>query len=345
MPPLPPNMARQTIIRTTPSWHQKHFARKDSHIRFLTRRFPNKPRDDPGLPNPSLPPGASRLAFPIGSTGSQTHSKTVLNWVAVAELPINLTGQVRKVELAISDNSETLVISYPLDNQGGDAIVKTFTYTEDGGLIQKGDNIVFGQSKGYPDQYAAGQAVAISNTGDFMLVGDPTGNEEGGGSTEIGLIWPLTYIGNDWVQGGDTYYNPLANGINYGWSTSLSDFDSTNMQWYSTAGAPGVEAFWIVTFDQNGAFKANIGTDAPDPSSSPFSNVGGTELLGYTSAISNIQGGTTIYAAAGAPNLLSTGTAFVRVVKGVLSGGTWTWSKQHRILQKHQIHDLDSHYR
>lgn len=330
MPPLPPNMARQTIIRTTPSWSQRHFARKDNHIRFLTRRFPNKPRDDPGLPNPPLPPGASRLAFHTGSTGLKQHNPISHQWVAVAELPVNLTGQVRKVGLAISDNSETLVIGYPLDNQGGDAIVKAFTYSEDGGLIQKGDNIVFGTPP-YTDQYAGGQAVAISNTGDFMLVGNPSVGSDPW--TDLGNVFPLTYDtnSNSWTQGAYTSYAPFVNGINYGWSASLSDFDSTNMQWYSTAGAPGVEAFWIVTFDQNGAFKANIGTDAPDPALSPFSNVGGTELLGYTSSISNIQGGTTIYAAAGAPNLQSTGTAFVRVVKGVLSGGLWTWSKQQDI--------------
>ena len=113
MPPLPPNLAKQTILRTTPSWEQRHFARRDNLIRFITHRFPNKPRDDPGLANPPLPPGSSRLAFHKGSTRPGRNSRTDFQWVAVAELPRITNNTTFPIALAISSNSGTVVAGYP----------------------------------------------------------------------------------------------------------------------------------------------------------------------------------------------------------------------------------------
>ena len=341
MPPLPPNMARQTIIKTTPSLHQRHFARKDNHIRFITRRFPNKPRDDPGLPNPPLPPGASRLAFHTGSTGLRQHNPISHQWVAIAEVPPNPTDQTKRVGLAISDNSETLVVGYPLDSSAsvGEPVVKAFTYSEDGGLVQKGTNITFPDTSVYTDRYAAGHAVAVSNTGNLMIVGDPTVDVTDSGTRydEAGNAQTLNYFPLlEWKTKNFAVYEPVAAslGVNYGWSTAISDYDSTNSVWYTAIGSPIDKSFSIITLSSDGAIINLIG--GPSIDATKFRESVGTELLGYSTSISNIQGGTTIYIVAGAPYETS-GTAFVRIIKGVLSGTpatdptNWSWTTQQDI--------------
>jgi hypothetical protein len=343
MPPLPPNISKTGIIRTVPSWEQRHFARRDNVIRFISRRFPNKPRDDPGLPNPPLPPGTTRLAYHKGST-RPGNNFAVLQWVAVAELPRRTNNSSDPISLAISDNSETLVAGYP--NVAPDTgRVIAYSFSSGSGLSPKGQELVYTDGEGSEGNQEAGFSAAITSDGANLLVGIPSRQIGENETNGIVFSYKFNAAGPEWAgQGGGMYYLQAESAgltnLQYGRSLSISDFDTSTARWYSVAGIPGSGdpagdplgatgqpnrgSIYVVSLKNDGEFSSNIGTDAFYTDAIFY---GGTaeDKFGSSTDISNLTGGKIFVAAAS--HSLDPANSYVRMLVGTqgLGPDSFTW--------------------
>ena len=339
MPPVPPNLAKHTILRTTPSWEQRHFARKDNVTRFITHRFPNKPRDDPGLANPPLPPGASRLAFHKGSTRPGSNfSRSDFQWVAVAELPRLTSPGGLPITLAISEdieNSETIAVGYP-KLSGAATISRFYSYNESTKTLTPITN----NGVDADPIFSSGSAIAISGDKEIVLIGSRNlQNGQPVSFDNAGQLFAgkLQSSGIAYSRTADTYYEPETSNLLYGSSASISDLDTENNRYYSTAGVPGVTtntgAVWVVSFQNSGAFAANIANDILIPTL--FKGLNTNDNFGISSDISNlVTEGTNryLYVVASASDFVNLNT-YVRVLVGSIESGDdvdtptdWNWN-------------------
>lgn len=339
MPPLPPNITKAGILRTTPAWEQRHFARRDNVTRFITHRFPNKPRDDPGLANPPLPPGTSRLAFHKGSTRPGSNfSRSDFQWVAVAELPRIVNTAGLPITLDISEeieNSETIAVGYP-KTSGAATISRFYSYNESTKTLTQITN----NGVDIFPIFSSGSAIAISGDKEIVLIGSR--NLENGQPVSFdnaGQLFSgkLQTTGTEYSHTADTYYAPETSNLLYGSSASISDLDAENNRYYSTAGVPGVTtntgAIWVVSFQNSGAFAANIANDILVPTK--FKGLGTDDNYGISSDISNlVTDGTNryLYVVASASDFVNLNT-YVRVLVGSIASGDdvdtpgdWTWN-------------------
>lgn len=327
MPPLPPNLSRATIISRAPSWGQKTMARRDNHTRFLTRRFPVKPSSDTNWVNPSLPPGANRLAIPVGHSG--THRPRPIFptqvWELVDTLPLKSDpGNAVPFTLSLAKDVNVIAVGYPGES-GGVGLVRTYEFDEaTQRFVQKGQDLNY---TGTTD-YAAGTGTAVTADGSVLLVGVPSKLVSDPGP-HTGNGWALSYLfgGATWSQSGPAmYYVPEATNRFYGYSVAYSGFSTATSRWYSTAGVPGANTLYLNAQDANGVWKADIATE----SSSGFVGVGGdtgTSRFGAASDVSDLTGGagSYLYTVAGAPGQNGTDASYFRVIRGVEEGDS-VWS-------------------
>lgn len=333
MPPLPPNLAKHTIVRTTPSWEQRHFARRNNVTRFITHRFPNKPRDDPGLANPPLPPGSSRLAFHKGSTRPGSNfSRSVFEWVSVAELPRLTSPSGSQITLGISDeiaNSETIAVGYPQINDTP-TISKFYSFNETTNAL----TVITNNNVDDDPIFSTGSAIAISGDKNIVLIGSRNHtNNDPATHVNAGVVFSgkLQLSGTEYSPSSDTYYVPETADLFYGSSASISDLDAIKSRYYSTSGAPGVTtntgALWLVSFQESGAFAANIATDILEPTK--FKGLSTGDNFGVSSDISNlVTEGSNRYL-----YVVASAFSYVRVLVGSIpdtgdvdTPGHWSWN-------------------
>ncbi len=341
MPPLPPNLAKHTILRTTPSWEQRHFARKDNVTRFITHRFPNKPRDDPGLANPPLPPGASRLAFHKGSTRPGSNSRSDFQWVAVAELPRITNNTTFPIALAISSNSGTVVAGYPtsIPNTGK---VRAYSFSSESGLSLKGQELDYPEGVGAQGNQEAGYSAAVTSDGTNLLVGIPSRQIGANQTNGIVFSYKFNTAGLGWTgQGGGMYDSQAESGgltnLQYGRSLAISDFDTSTARWYTVAGIPGSGdpagnplattgqanrgSIYVVSLKNDGEFSSSIGTD-DFYTDAIFYGQATNDKFGSSTDISNLTNNKIFVAVASHSNTLS----YVRMLVGTRTGtDQFTW--------------------
>ena len=346
MPPLPPNITKAGILRTTPSWEQRHFARRDNVTRFITHRFPNKPRDDPGLPNPPLPPGASRLAFHKGSTRPGKNF-AVLQWVAVANFPRSPNvGSTEPMSLALTADNQNILLSYARDSDGGNSITRLFSYSQSQGLVKKGNDFTKGDAKGQSSQSNAGISAAIAPGGGLILLGGPY-SDNGGANPRTGFVCsiavdvsnPTTPPFNESTEL-EMYNDPLVNDAEYGTSAAISQFSDTDNGWYAAIGSPGYSptpgesSFIVIKLSPQAGPPAYSQTTIGDAAGT-LAAFSGPNQLGFSIDISNDiydedePPNHNIYALVGAPGETSSDNSYARIVKGIeVTPGNWTWTKQ-----------------
>ena len=340
MPPLPPNLAKHTVLRTTPSWEQRHFARKDNVTRFITHRFPNKPRDDTGLANPPLPPGASRLAFHKGSRCIPRDIFPRLEWINVFSQAFPDTNpDAREIALSIPSTT-TLTDAFFVAGFGKNAIdsgqtegkVRTFNYNEQTQRFSSTINdLTYTDSNPSRNLYSGGSAVAAGSDGsgnNVLLVGSPIGELTGTDNRENqGFAQAYNLSTNTWSSiGAEMYHVPLTASVFYASSTAMTAYDVDNSRWFATAGVPGYSSnagtLYVTQHAANGEWQANIG----DENSNFFTGVPQSNF-GAATAISDVIPGTPnkLRVVVGAPGTGST-IGSIRIIEGEETGSPWTWT-------------------
>ena len=347
MPPLPPNITKTGIIRTVPAWNERHFGRRDNVIRFISRRFPNKPRNDSGLPNPPLPPGTTRLAYHKGSTRPGSNF-SALQWVAVANFPRSPNaGSTEPMSLALTADNQNILLSYPRDSDGGNSITRLFSYSRSQGLVKKGNDFTKGDAKGYGSQSNAGISAAIAPGGGLILLGAPNADYSGA-NPGAGFVWaisvdvsnPTTPPFNESTEL-EMYTSPVVPNAEYGASVAISQFSDTDNGWYASIGTPGYSttpgesSFIVIKLTPQAGSPAYSQTTIGDVAGTPAA-FGGPNQLGFSIDISNdiydedVPPNHNIYALVGAPGETSSDNSYVRIVKGIEDPpGTWSWTPQH----------------
>ena len=329
MPPLPPNLSRANIISKAPSWGQKTMARRDNVTRFITRRFPAEPSGDTNWVNPSLPPGASRLAIPVGHSGTHNPRPIFprLEWELVGELPINPDqGNSVPMSLALSVNTNVIAVGYPGEESGDTGLVRVYKFDEaTKRFVQKGQDLTYTDTN-----YGGGTSVALTDTGSNLLVGIPT--QRRGDNNADGAAIAYESKPSAWDRvGPEMYYVPLRPDEFYGTSVSFSSYATTTERWYSTAGAPGGDTIYINSHNANVSWNNDIGRndmgyneELVGPTSSRF---------GASSDISNPFGSTSLHVVVGAPGTSPTDASFFRIIKGNENGvkdngqdEVWAWT-------------------
>ena len=332
MPPLPPNITKAGILRTTPSWEQRHFARRDNVTRFISRRFPNKPRDDPGLANPPLPPGASRLAFHKGSTRPGSNfSRSNFQWVAVAELPRLTNDTIFPIALAISENSETVVAGYPT-SEPNTGKVRVYSFSSESGLSLKGQELDYPEEVDSQGNEKAGFSTAITNDGTNLIVGIPSRTINESANNGLVFSYKFNVAFPQWNQQGEAMYDKQAESVEltnlqYGRSIAISDFNTSTARWYTVAGIPGSGdpagdplastnlpnrgSIYVVSLKNDGEFSENIGTDAYY-TAAIFYGEAKNDKFGSSTDISNLTNNKLFVAAASHSNTNS----YVRMLVG-----------------------------
>ena len=324
MPPLPPNLSRTGIIRTTPSWNQRTMSLRNTHIRHISSRFPSEPSCDTGWVNPSLPPGAARLAIPKMATANPRPIFCKHVWELVDTLPLKSDpGNTVPFTLSLAKDVNVMTVGYPAESSGV-GLVRTYEF--DGmtkSFVQKGQDLNYAGA----NEYAAGTGAAVTADGSVVLVGIPS--ELTGSPTPHkanGLAIAYLYDGaTTWNSTGSVmYYVPEATDRFYGYSVAYSGFSTATSRWYSTAGVPGANTLFLNAQDSDGIWQADIGTTGA------LIGVGGavgTGRFGAASDVSDLTGGagSYLYTIAGAPGQDGNDDSYFRIARATEDGdGPWT---------------------
>jgi len=315
MPPTPPNLSRSNIIRTIPGWNQRTMARRDNHIRFISNRFPSTPSSDTSWVNPSLPPGASRLAIPKGSIRPGRTMFDVNVWELIfTDAPYPDVGNSGSGGLSIDPEQLRFAVGFPkngIATNEDPAHVRTYQYNSSLATFEQ-----YGQTIGYPDDGQlnydqAGTAVALTNNGNFLLTGIPSS-----GTSDQGEVRTLLYD-TAWSDESSITYNDIINSF-YGRSIVLSR--ATHTARYSAEGAPGTNQVYVVERDTDGTFVAYIGDGTGNLSGDADTN------FGWSIGISDLANNA-LWVVIGAPGKTNVDESFIRIVKGVDEGASWSWTK------------------
>jgi hypothetical protein len=308
MPPLPPNLSRAGVLRTMPAWNQRTSSRRDNHTRFLTKRFPVKPSSDTNWVNPSLPPGASRLAQPIGSTGHR-HRRPIIPPVTPEWLLLYTAAPLQARDegappgaVSIAYDVDAFALGYP-NVSGETSGARAYEYNDVTDTFVDVGNVLSGTSSFYLE-YARSLALAVNSTlGTILAVGVPNGN-----GNLAGAVQTLALTGATWTAVDTISYNYApVNGMEYGSSVSISAYDEATTAYYLAIGGPGSDAAQVAKLQSGGALTGFVSTA-----------ISGTGAFGTSVSISDYLGGA-MRVAIGAPD----GTnGFVRIIE--LSGGSWT---------------------
>jgi hypothetical protein len=322
MPPLPPNLTRSGLIRTVPAWNQQTASRRDTHTRFLSKRFPVRPSSDTNWVNPSLPPGSTRLAQPKGIRGRASLFPAPA-WIEIFTTSNPSTNDdTVPTSLSISQGNLQFAVGWSGKDDANVGVVRTYIYGGTPGAfsVKGADDIATIAGV----DYARGTAVALADDPDILYMGIPS--LASSGTPGNGQVYHYAYTAAWAYVDPEMNYDPPALNANYGTSIALSDYDTGTARWYTTHGAPGAPtpyggAMYVATLVSTGAWYANIGAQANAVLTGPV----GSEF-GHSSAISNyLPASKTIRAVAGAPGATDSDASLFRVVKGV-SGTPWVWT-------------------
>lgn len=336
MPPLPPNLTRAGILRTMPAWNQRTASRRDNHTRFLTKRFPVKPSSDTNWVNPSLPPGASRLAQHIGSTGHRhhRHRRPIIppvtpEWLLLFDLSNPQANNTFPIGVSVAPDADRFMVGFPGADNTKEATVQVYGYSQESQwFVQVGNTITYSEA----DHYEAGRAVALGGEGTVMFVGVPSGNMVGTEATIEAtgkvLSYKLDDDDNTWERvGPEEYDQPKAEGAAYGSSLSVSNSSilSDTLKLYLAEGVPSnagddTPGIYVSEHNAEGGWTQNIGASKDNAVLKGDS----TSAFGTSVSISDeLDEIPEVIVAIGAPGENGTDDSYVRIVKWAVGTNTW----------------------
>jgi len=278
-------------------------ARRDTHTRHISSRFPSQPSKDTSWVNPSLPPGASRLAQPKGSLRQpRSLFPTENEWLLLYTAPLQpRDSSAPPGSVALAYDASAFVLGYP--NVSGEISgVRTFEYNTSTDTFDDLGSVLSGNTDFYL-KYGRAVAIGVNSTlGSILAVGVPNGN-----GNLAGAVQTLALVGNSWIAQDTTSANTgVINGMEYGSALSISNYDSGTAGYYLAVGGPGANIVEVMKIQSGGSFSSYVST-----------SIGGTGEFGTSVAISNYLDGA-MRVVGGAP----AGTdGYVRISE--LDGGSW----------------------
>lgn len=316
MPPLPPNLHRTTILKTIPAWNQKTMARRDTHIRHISSRFPSQPSKDTSWVNPSLPPGATRLAQPKGShhLGTRHNLPCPPDWTLVDEIIVTRGETARQGTVALASNSDSLIVGRPNETgQNGTASMYRYNSTTET-FDQYGGNLV----QGFSITPSFGASVALSPDGNVAAVGAPKSTLWGG--TE-GAVLTVAYNSGSDSWGNSTYLSDIAQTKS---TDSAGQGIAMGTNGTGSVLALGASAAYITVSNEVPYF-VGYGIDASGNVDTATDTVDGTKETGfaYSIDISGARSDDTFRAVVGAA-ASTTGTVSVYSVSTTLPSARWS---------------------
>lgn len=280
-------------------------ARRDTHIRHISSRFPSQPSKDTSWVNPSLPPGATRLAQPKGSLRQprSLFPSSESEWLLLYTAPLQARNSgAPPGSVALAYDADAFVLGYP--NVSGEISgVRAFEYNTSTDTFDELGSVLSGNTDFYLN-YGRAVAIGVNSTlGSILAVGVPNGN-----GNLAGAVQTLALVGNSWIAQDTTSANTgVINNMEYGSALSISEYDSGTAGYYLAVGGPGSNIIEVMKVQSGGSFDSFVSTA-----------IGGTGEFGTSVAISNYLSGA-MRVVGGGP----AGTdGYVWISE--LDGGSWT---------------------
>lgn len=214
-------------------------SRRDTHTRHISSRFPSQPSKDTSWVNPSLPPGASRLAQPKGSRRVprpfiDTSGNSSGGWNLVDQWSMPRSGGVPDSgSLFIPDSDFTsFVVGLPnISPSTGSVFAYSYNNTTD-------EFDLIGNTQPATDDNgdeSFGKSVVMSEEAEVIIVGEPRATN--GSNTNAGRIFVFARDGGqNWTKRYQWYSDIKEQAAGY--SMDITQLDEINKRWYLAVGEP-----------------------------------------------------------------------------------------------------------